>query len=208
MCLQAHIIKGTHLGLSVFAAGVPLTATFILNYSLFKMALRIRPSMPGFRPSEIFLFKKFESRNPQTFSAIATKEQTLLKEKKKSISTAQKSMTTFFGVLITQRWLKAQNSNTAGLKSLLRSDCKAFGLNLGHILKHSGSPAGIFSHECNLNTATGSHSLTAMEKILFDLVNNSPPVHYLFHNYFTECCKSLLMPTVHKSSSIMLIITV
>lgn len=83
MCLQAHIIKGTHLGLSVFAAGVPLTATFILNYSLFKMALRIRPSMTGFRPSEIFLFKKFESRNPQTFSAIATKEQTLLKEKKK-----------------------------------------------------------------------------------------------------------------------------
>lgn len=92
----------------MFAADVPLTATFILNYSLFKMALWIRPFMLGFRPSEIVLFKKFEPKKTQTFSAIAMKEKILLKEIK-SISMAEKSMTTFFGVLVTQRWLKAQN---------------------------------------------------------------------------------------------------
>lgn len=83
MCLQAHVIKGTHLGLSVFAAGVPLTATFILNYSLFEMALWIRPSTLGFRPSEIFLFEKFEpKKKTQNLSAIAIKEKILLKEMK------------------------------------------------------------------------------------------------------------------------------
>lgn len=102
--------------------------------------------MLGFRPSEIVLFKKFEPKKPQTFSAIAMKEKILLKEIK-SISTAEKSMTTFFGVLVTQRWLKAQNSNTAPFKSSLRSDCKAFAPKLGHILKHSYSSAGLFAHE-------------------------------------------------------------
>jgi len=102
--------------------------------------------MLGFRPSEIFLFKKFEQKNLQTPSAIAIKEKILLKEIK-SISTVEKSMTTFLGVLITCRCLKAQNSNTAGLQPSLRSDCKAFALNLGHLLKNSDSSAGLFSHE-------------------------------------------------------------
>lgn len=64
MCLQAHIIKGTHLGL-VIEAGVHLTATFIFNYNLFKMALWIMPSMFDCGPNG-----KFEPKNPKPFQLL------------------------------------------------------------------------------------------------------------------------------------------
>lgn len=67
MYLQAYIIKGTHLGL-VIAAGGHLTATFIFNYSLFKMAPWILPSMFVFGWNE-----KFEPKPPKLFQLSLTR---------------------------------------------------------------------------------------------------------------------------------------